>query len=435
MTDNDLKRIYGNLAIAQTLERDLGDKASEIKKAFDVGLPRSLSEEFSQKFNPIIPRELDEARHQMAMIVSANSRELDEARHQMAMIVSANSRELDEIRHQLAMAAPANIPGLDELRRMNAVLKNVLVEHRKQFYVPDPSEITSLTPNLEKELTRFAMRDSTASYKDGLDRAMKSLSAPWLKIDDKIKSITAVSKLYDMGHLLNTKAMFSDELLKNLRENLGDWRGKFDLPQVILNDPLARHDFYVERGFNPSLTDFPSDAFEQAVSVTGIKTKQQPLIRAYSLMPQLGKVNVNSGIKRTTKAYILLRNFESQVRNFIDSHMKPIFGENWPKHRTTGEIYKKWRDRRDEAQNNGEKAYPLIAYADFADYEVIVTRKDNWEKIFKSYFKDKIFIQVSFRRLYPIRNCTMHSRPITHDDELILHVETKHLLKAIGSMV
>ena len=394
-----------------------------------------MEQEYGVKFAPIISTELDELRRQMAMFASANSHELDELRHQMAMFASANSHELDELRHQMAMTAPANIPGLDELRCMNAEMKNALVEYRKQFCVPDPSEITSLFPNLEKVLTRFAIRDATASYKDSLDRAMKSLTTPWLKIDDKIKSMTAASKLHEMGHLLNTKAMFSDVLLENLRENLGDWRGKFDLPKVILNDPLARHDFYIERGFDPSLTDFPSDAFEQVISVTGIKTKQQPLIPAYSFMPQLGKVNVKSGIKRTTRAYILLRNFESQVRNFIDSHMKPIFGEYWPKHRSTGEIYNKWRDRRDEAQNNGEEEYPLIAYADFADYEVIVTRKDNWEKIFKPYFKDKIFIQVSFRRLYPIRNCTMHSRPITHDDELILHVETKHLLKAIGSMV
>ena len=302
-----------------------------------------------------------------------------------------------------------------------------------KYYIPNSSEITTLFHNLTSISDRISVQNRL--FTENSRRAINSLTTPWARIDDNIRSFTAVSKLHEMGHLLNTMPVFNAQLLENLRANLGGWRGKFDIPDVIFTDPIARHDFYIERGFDASLTDFPTEAFEQAIDVTGIKTKQPPLIQTYGFMPQQGMVNDEGGVKRTNNACILLRNFESQVRYFIDSHMKPIFGEYWPKNRTTGEIYSKWCGRRDKAQNNGEEVYPLIAYADFTDYELIITRKDNWGKIFKSIFQNKMSVQVSFWRLYPIRNCTMHSRLVTQDDELFLHAEIKYLLKAIRIMV
>jgi len=37
----------------------------------------------------------------------------------------------------------------------------------------------------------------------------------------------------------------------------------------------------------------------------------------------------------------------------------------------------------------------------------------------------------SFQRLYPIGIDTMHARPITLDDELLLYVEARRLMKMI----
>ena len=85
------------------------------------------------------------------------------------------------------------------------------------------------------------------------------------------------------------------------------------------------------------------------------------------------------------------------------------------------------------ARENGEPEYPLIAYADFADYEQIIVRRDNWKQAFSSVFKRPALVQESFRRLYPIRVCTMHARLITQDDELYLYAETRRLLTAIES--
>jgi hypothetical protein len=40
-------------------------------------------------------------------------------------------------------------------------------------------------------------------------------------------------------------------------------------------------------------------------------------------------------------------------------------------------------------------------------------------------------VRESFQRLYPIRLDTMHARPITQDDELLLYVETRRLVKIL----
>ncbi len=59
-------------------------------------------------------------------------------------------------------------------------------------------------------------------------------------------------------------------------------------------------------------------------------------------------------------------------------------------------------------------------------------RTDNWELVFKDVFRRPESVRESLQRLYPIRLCTMHARLITLDDELLLHVEVKRILKTIG---
>ena len=81
----------------------------------------------------------------------------------------------------------------------------------------------------------------------------------------------------------------------------------------------------------------------------------------------------------------------------------------------------------------GEPSVALIGYADFTDYERIVCRGDNWRTVFEPIFGGrKESVQESFFRIGPARNTTMHSRIITLDDEMFLHVEIKRMLRAIS---
>lgn len=139
-----------------------------------------------------------------------------------------------------------------------------------------------------------------------------------------------------------------------------------------------------------------------------------------------------SGFARTNSAHDRLQRLETHMHQFIHKKMSEAFGEDWIKHRAPDEIRKAWLEKKQKARNNGEREFPLIAYADFTDYVQIITRNDNWKEVFKPVFRRKESVQESFQRLYPIRICTMHARIITQDDELYLYVEMKRLLNAIG---
>ena len=111
--------------------------------------------------------------------------------------------------------------------------------------------------------------------------------------------------------------------------------------------------------------------------------------------------------------------------------MTQAFGADWPKHRLPNGLYERWRDKKDKAEQAGGEVWPVIAYADFTDYELVICRSDNWRDIFKSFFQRPENVRETFQRLYPIRLSTMHARYITQDDQLLLLVETKRLGKII----
>ncbi len=99
---------------------------------------------------------------------------------------------------------------------------------------------------------------------------------------------------------------------------------------------------------------------------------------------------------------------------------------------TPPNIRERWAEKHEKAQKYGEQPLPLIAYADFTDYVLIITKTDNWSTVFQHYFMRPELVRESFQRLHPIRLCTMHARVITQDDELYLRAETLRILKAMG---
>ena len=180
------------------------------------------------------------------------------------------------------------------------------------------------------------------------------------------------------------------------------------------------------------MTDFPAGAFDQAATIAGIKLPPPPRILDYDHLPGHDEDDEEIGFERNNAVHDRVQRFETHVRKFIDQSMSAAAGKNWIKHRVPGPIRQEWRDKQERAREEGEPERPLIAYADFTDYETIIVRNDNWTDVFKPVFRRKTLVHESFRRLYPIRVCTMHSRLITQDDELYLHTETQRILTAIG---
>ena len=298
----------------------------------------------------------------------------------------------------------------------------------EQFILPDFAvavrqfESSEILGTVERYGTRIS----------DIQRAMNSMHTPWLNKLDEPGSIAGFARLQGIGHALSTMPAFGSQLTASLRVDLGDWRKKISWPTEIFDDLFARTSFYTEHGLNPALTGFPNGAFDEIIMTTGLRGTAAPVAIGYDFDPAAEEAEEELAFQRTNDAHDLLQRFETEVRKFIDERMKAVFGTDWVTQRVPGGMREEWIQKREAARKNGERERPLIVYSDFTDYEQVITRKDNWEKVFKQPFRSKLSIQESFRRLYPIRICTMHSRPITHEDELYLVVETKRIRGAMG---
>ena len=340
--------------------------------------------------------------------------------------------------HRYEQMMRAALGPVEELRRAGALdaasrladqfkpMQGVLAEIENRFRLPELGEATRVF----QEMNNTGIASILKRYHEetsGIQNALEAMRSPWLDRQNIARSFEGLSGLQSIGHALSSLPSFDEKLTETLRVDLGDWRRNISWPEDIFIDPLVRTDFYTARGFNAALTTFPSDAFEEGIELAKLAS---PLP---SSNDQDGRTE-EVGFTRTNIAHDRLQRFETKLRHFINKIMTEAFGKDWIKHRVPGNLRQSWLDKRQKAQDNSEGKHPLLAYADFTDYVAIITRKDNWSEVFKPIFRHRESVQESFRRLHPIRICTMHARLITQDDELYLYVEIKRILKAIGEL-
>ena len=399
--------------------------------------PETVHTGFGATMNNSVKKLLDTLRRRLEEPFSAITKPLEANPGIRWLIKQANRGQrfiravLGPIR-KLRRGGPLDMtPSLgSEARRMRNTAGNI----ERDFRLPEIVEL----PKLFREFESGDAANAIKRYREEgseLRRAMESMRTPWLDVEHKLASVAGFVELQCIGHALRTGPAFDPLLTDALRVDLGDWRDKITWPSDIFTDPSARTSFYLERGFDPALTAFPPEAFEESASIAGLKELPPPLVQAYNFEAQEEEEEEESAFKRTNKAHDRLQRFETQLRRFIDERMKAAFGENWIKPKVPGDISEWWLEKQKKAEDDGGPEWPLIAYADFTDYVVIIMRKDNWNKVFRPVFKRPAFVQESFQRLYPIRVCTMHARPITQDDKLYLYVETKRILDAIGVVI
>jgi hypothetical protein len=253
---------------------------------------------------------------------------------------------------------------------------------------------------------------------------MQAMNHPWLR-GDAINSALGFAAMQAMGRALDQYKPFEPELSSALRKNLGDWRDIVEPQLPTILDAQLRSGFYRERGFNSALTDFSESAFADSAELAGLVARRSTGIDTSSVGD-----DVEIGLRRNKEAFDRLQRFETAIRRFIEASMRSVFGEKWVKQRTPQKMYETWIDKRDKAIKAGEPERPLIEYADFSDYRIIIERSDNWNDVFKAIFGRVEDVRESLQRLQPVRIATMHARWITLDDEALLIFETKRLLKA-----
>ena len=206
-------------------------------------------------------------------------------------------------------------------------IQSLSLEFERQFRLPVLPEIPNLLRDMEIDRTVTAL----AHYSDHtseLSRAIEAMTTPWLNKQEQIRSLTGFFGLQEIGHVLNKKSVFSIESEERLRSYLGDWRGPIDWPSAIFTDPVERSNFYVSRGFDPTLTEFPVAAFDEAISIAGIKRPLPSRMDAYDYAHK-HELDDEAGFERNNAGHDRLQRFESYVRSFIDQRMTVAVGENW----------------------------------------------------------------------------------------------------------
>jgi hypothetical protein len=106
--------------------------------------------------------------------------------------------------------------------------------------------------------------------------------------------------------------------------------------------------------------------------------------------------------------HLKLDELENALRRCIKSNLEKT-SKNWWIERIPPDL----RKNSEERQQKDEPKRELIQYLDFPDYAKIITRRDNWRKVFQEIFKHQEQIITKLKELEPIRNAVRHGRKLT----------------------
>lgn len=343
----------------------------------------------------------------------------DLARHQEIMRTTLGSLQIQAL-----------LPGTAFHAEMEKA-RQALAAYESRFRMPALEEIARITEQFRSGPLADVIRKQAESA-TMLARAMEGMRLPWIDTTHPLRSLGGFAELQAIGQAVNRMPAFTDGLAAVLRSELGDWRDKITWPETIFTDLDRRSEFYAARGFNPALTEFPAATFADGLTIAQLKRRPPTLVKEYGApVPPAADREEEEALSRTNQAHDWLQRLETHMRRYIDNAMTATFGPDWPRHRLPNGLYDLWLEKKNAAEQGGGRSLPLISYADFRDYEAVICKKDNWRQVFAQAFVRQESIRETFQRLYPIRICTMHARPITQDDQLLLYVETRRILKVV----
>jgi hypothetical protein len=315
------------------------------------------------------------------------------------------------------------------IEKQRQATRDLLKSHEDMFRLPQASETTRLLASYQvgavAEFAKLHTKDTI-----NRQRFLEAISTPWVNSVEAARSVTAILELQGMGNALRTIKGFDLGLTAALRLDLGDWRDKITFPESVFIDSVARTDFYVTRGFNTALTDFPDAAFHQSLDLAGLDGERLNLELYGSAVRPSVNPDEEAGLQRTNKCHDWLQRFERRLRKFINDAMTAQYGPDWPRKRLAPKLYEQWEFKKQRAESSGV-ILTFIEVADFTDYESIICKQDHWREIFEARFKKKESVRESLQRLQPIRLTTMHARIVTKEDEIYLIAEVVRLLSAI----
>ena len=331
----------------------------------------------------------------------------------------------------LGVLQKAAMPGVFalELDKQQRVASDLLTSHEAMFRLPHASEAARLLDSYRTGAVAALVQGNSKISQDQ-QRIVDAIKTPWLNRVEASRSVAGILELQGIGNALRTLKGFEPALTAALRIDLGDWRDRITFPDSVFLDPIARTDFYVDRGFNTALTDFPEPAFHQCLEDAGLGGETLDIeVFGHILLP-IADPAEEAGLQRTNRCHDRLQRFERKLRQFINDAMTAQYGPDWPRKQLDPRLYESWEFKKQQAKSSGILLM-LIEFADFTDYETIICKKDHWREVFETRFRKKESVRESLQRLQPIRVTTMHARVVTKEDELFLFAEIMRLSRAI----
>lgn len=341
--------------------------------------------------------------------------------------------EIERQRALLQLEEARRLGLLDSTEEIQRSLSKAMAASKTfedQFRLPPESELLRLARE------SLAATDLARRYFTGQERlqeAMARMHSPWIQVDHAQTSAKAFADLVGIGRGLALAAPYDAAFVDALRVSLGDWRDTLVQQPMDLVDPIARLGLYRTRGFDPGLTDFTSSAFRESLDITGLAITAPHAMPSSTSAATDNDAPTRDDCDAALKAFGALRSFEIAVRKFIVQRLQAAFGANWMKRGLPADVLANCEERKKRGQAVGDEDLPLMDYADFTDYIKVIDRSDNWRLVFQAVFSRREDVKESFQRLGPVRIATMHSRMVLKEDQLMLGLETKRVLKAIDA--
>jgi len=159
--------------------------------------------------------------------------------------------------------------------------------------------------------------------------------------------------------------------------------------------------------------------------------------KAETKKPAAGTKTANVQTADSESSYLILKELEEKLRQFVSARVEKRFGKEWWKGTDMSFLAERWNERRimndrtnaDKKRNRDE---PLINYASFSDYRRIINNPFAWDA-FEEYFPDRGWIIQRLKELDPIRNAIMHHTPLESDDYTRLGLYSRDILKIIDA--
>ncbi len=225
-------------------------------------------------------------------------------------------------------------------------------------------------------------------------------------------------------------------LLRVLVEILKFQRGIWDRPAVkkLIEQPLSAYFREEFEGLKDLRTFTSNEAGRAKIALEIVK-------KIHSTNDRFAHEYIRDAEKRErlafekTEPYQTLQGLEDDLRRFIEESLAQV-SKNWWKERIPLDVQEKANNRRDKSDSPWpwikSQKESLISFIDFPDYSKIIQRRDNWNNVFVTTFKDEGVIVSKLKELEDIRNKIAHMRSLSVQESTTLRLYADKIRKAIG---